>query len=102
MQTLHTLANVPKSWPLARLTIPLSGFSKQLERLLEGYCMEVSVTNTSPELQLHYIRKFAKDLVILFALHMAEKISSLLRQVLDHPSKVLYDPETEALFLPLF
>ena len=32
---------------------------------------------------------------------MAEKISSLL-QVLDHPSKVLYDPETEHLFLPLF
>ena len=33
---------------------------------------------------------------------MAEKISSLLRHVLDHPSKVLYDPETEPLFLPLF
>ena len=57
--------------------------------------MEVSVTNSSPELQLHYVKKFAKDLVILFALHMAEKISSLLRQVLDHPSKVLYDPETD-------
>ena len=82
--------------------IPLSGFSKQLERLLEGYCMEVMVTNTSPELQLHSIKKFAKDLVLLFALHMAEKISSLLRQVLDHPTKVLYDPETEALFLLLF
>ena len=91
-----------KSWPLARLTIPLSGFSKQLERLVEGYCMEVSVTNSSPELQLHFVKKFAKDLVILFALHMAEKISSLLRHVLDHPSKVLYDPETEPLFLPLF
>ena len=102
LKTLHTLANVPKSWPLSRLTIPLSGFSKQLERLLEGYCMEVMVTNTTAELQLHYIKKFAKDLVILFALHMAEKISSLLRQVLDHPTKVLYDPETEALFLPLF
>ena len=31
---------------------------------------------------------------------MAEKISFLLWQVLDH--KVLYDPGTEALFLPLF
>ena len=64
--------------------------------------MEVMVTNTSPELQLHSIKKFAKDLVLLFALHMAEKISSLLRQILDHSTKVLYDPETEALFLPLF
>ena len=58
LKTLHTLANVPKSWPLARLTIPLSGFSKQLERLLKGYCMEVSVTNSSLELQLHYVKIF--------------------------------------------
>ena len=32
--TLQSLANVPKTWPLARLTVPLSGFSKHLERLL--------------------------------------------------------------------
>ena len=50
LDTLHTLANVPKSWPLARLTIPLRSFSKQLERLIEGYCMEVMATNVHPEL----------------------------------------------------
>ena len=100
LDTLHTLANVPKSWPLARLTIPLSGFSKRLERLIEGYCMEVMATNVHPELHLPSIKKFAKDLVLLFAFHMAERISSLLRQVLDHPKKVLYDPESEVLFLP--
>ena len=92
LQTLHTLANVLKSWPLARLTIPLSGFSKQLERLLEGYCMEVSVTNSSRSC----------NYTMSGSLPMAEKISSLLRQVLDHSSKVLHDTETEALFLPLF
>ena len=32
MKTLHSLANVPKSWPLARLTIRLSAASKHLER----------------------------------------------------------------------
>ena len=40
MKALHSLANVPKSWPLARLTIPLSAASKHLERLLEGCCNE--------------------------------------------------------------
>ena len=35
MKALHSLANVPKSWPLARLTIPLSAASKHLERLLD-------------------------------------------------------------------
>ena len=102
VEALHSLANVPKSWPLARLTIPLSAASKHLERLLEGHCMEVCVTNSNPDSQLHFVRKFAKDLVVVFALHLAETISSLFRHVLDHPSKVLYDPETEPLFLPLF
>ena len=99
---LQTLANVPRTWPLARLTLPLSGFSKQLERLLEGYCMEILATNTSPDQHLPSIKLFAKDLVLPLAFHLAERISSLLRQVMDHPTKVLYDPETEVLFLPQF
>ena len=102
LSTLQTLANVPKTWPLARLTIPLVGFSKQLERLLEGYCMEIIATNSFPEQHLPSVKQFAKDLVLLLAFHLAERIASLLRQVLDHPSKVLYDPETKALFLPQF
>ena len=102
LATLRTLANVPKTWPLARLTIPLSGFSKHLERLLEGYCMEVYATNVYPDEQLGSIKAFAKDLVLLLAFHLAERIATLLRQVLDHPTKVLYDPENEVLFLPQF
>ena len=102
MKALHSLANVPKSWPLARLTIPLSAASKHLERLLEGCCNEIYVRNTNPDLQLHFVRKFAKDLVVVLAFHLAETIAALFRHVLHHPSKVLYDPETEPLFLPLF
>ena len=102
MKALHSLANVPKSWPLARLTIPLSAASKHLERLLEGCCNEIYVRNTNPDLQLHFVRKFAKDLVVVLAFHLAKTIAALFRHVLHHPSKVLYDPETEQLFLPLF
>ena len=82
--------------------LSVSAASKHLERLLEGYCMEVFVTNTNPDSQLHFVRKFAKDLVVVFAFHLAETIATLFRHVLNHPSKVLYDPETEPLFLPLF
>ena len=100
LTTLQSLANVPKTWPLARLTIPLSGFSEHLERLLEGYCLEVYATNADPDEQLGSIKTYAKDLVLLLAFHLAERIVTFLRQVLDHPTKVLYDPENEALFLP--
>ena len=61
LETLQTLANVPKTWPLARLTVPLSGFSKQLERLLEGYCMEVMATNAQSGQHLLSIKTFAKE-----------------------------------------
>ena len=91
LTTLQSLANVPKTWPLARLTIPLSGFSKQ-----------VYATNADPDEQLGSIKAFAKDLVLVLAFHLAERIATLLRQVLDHPTKVLYDPENEVLFLPQF
>ena len=69
LATLRSLANVPKTWPLARLTIPLSGFSKHLERLLEGYCLEVYATNIYPDEQLGSIKAYAKDLVLLLAFY---------------------------------
>ena len=80
----------------------MSGFSKHLERLLEGFCLEVYATNANPDQQLGSIKSFAKDLVLTLAFHLAERVASLLRQVLDHPTKVLYDPENEVLFLPQF
>ena len=71
-------------------------------RLLEGYCLELAATNANPEQHNGAVKQFAKDLVSVLAMHLAERIASLLRQVLDHPTKVLYDPDTEPLFLPQF
>ena len=99
-ETLQTLANVPTCTP--HLTIPLNGFSKQLERLLEGYCLELIATNAVPAQHNGAVRQFAKDLLMVFAMHLSERIASLLRNVMDQPTKVLYDPETEPLSFPQF
>ncbi len=64
--------------------------------------MEIMATNTYPDQHVPSIKLFAKDLVLLLAFHCAARISSLLCQVMDHPTEVLYDPETEVLFLPQF
>ncbi len=58
--------------------------------------MELVVTNHRPEEQLQHVKKFAKDLVVSFAMHMAQTIASLMRHVLNH------DPDSEMLFLPQF
>ena len=43
-EKLQELVHLPRTWPLARLTIPLEGFSKQIDRLLEGYCFQILAT----------------------------------------------------------
>ena len=44
-EKLQELVHLPRTWPLARLTIPLEGLSKQIDRLLEGYCFQILATN---------------------------------------------------------
>ena len=57
--TLQSLANVPKTWPLARLTIPLSGFSKRKGFLKDFVwkCMLLMLTLMSSLGPLRHLRK---------------------------------------------
>ena len=48
-EKLQEMVNLPRTWPLARLTIPLEGLSKQIDRLLEGVLLSNPATNRYPE-----------------------------------------------------
>ena len=48
-EKLQEMVHLPRTWPLARLTIPLEGFSKQIDRLLEGDCFQILATNQYSE-----------------------------------------------------
>ena len=48
-EKLQELVHLPRTWPLARLTIPLAGLSKHIDRLLEGSCFQILATNRDPE-----------------------------------------------------
>ena len=48
-EKLQEMVYLPRTWPLARLTIPLEGLSKQIDRLLEEYCFQILATNRYPE-----------------------------------------------------
>ena len=50
-EKLRELDHLPRNWPLARLTIPLGGLSKQIDRLLEGYCFQILATNRDPDVR---------------------------------------------------
>eukprot|EP00434_Breviolum_minutum_P024134 symbB.v1.2.021305.t1/scaffold1793.1/size101111/2 len=101
-EKLQELVHLPRTWPLARLTIPLAGLSKQIDRLLEGYCFQILATNRDPEAHNGRVIQTATHLTWILAEYLADTIAWLLRSILDHASKILFDNDTQPLLTPKF
>ena len=99
---LRELVHLPRNWPLARLTIPLGGLSKQIDRLLEGYCFQILATNRDPDAHHGKVIQTATHLTLILAEYLADTIAWLMRSILDHESKILFDTDTEPLLTPGF
>ena len=99
---LRELVHLPRNWPLARLTIPLGGLSKQIDRLLEGYCFQILATNRDPDAHHGKVIQTATRLTLILAEYLADTIAWLMRSILDHESKILFDTDTEPLLTPGF
>ena len=94
-EKLQELVHLPRTWPLARLTIPLAGLSKQIDRLLEGYCFQILATNRDPEAHNGKVIQTATHLTWILAEYLADTIAWLMRSILDHASKILFDNDTQ-------
>ena len=94
--------HLPRTWPLARLTIPLEGLSKQIDRLLEGYCFQILATNQNPEAHNGRVVQTATHLTWILAEYLADTIAWLMRSILGHDSKILFDKDTQLLLTPKF
>ena len=101
-EKLQDLVHLPRNWPLARLSIPLAGLSKQVDRLLEGYCFQILATNQDPNLHNGKVSQMAKHLTLLMAEYLADTVAWLMRSILGHESKILFDTDTEPLMTPGF
>eukprot|EP00434_Breviolum_minutum_P044510 symbB.v1.2.039761.t1/scaffold6771.1/size17783/1 len=101
-EKLQELVHLPRTWPLARLTIPLAGLSKQIDRLLEGYCFQILATNRDPEAHNGRVIQTATHLTWILAEYVADTIAWLMRSILGHASKILFDNDTQLLLTPKF
>ena len=90
---LRRLELVPQR-PLARLSIPLQQSVDHLDRVLAGCCWEVDATRAEPEESLSSIRLVSKRLTMLLAGYLAKEVAAILREILTHPTKKLYDDNT--------
>ena len=80
---LRELVHLSRNWPLARLTIPLGGLSKQMDRLLEGTCFEILATNTVPDAHHGKVIQTATHLILILAEYRADTMAWLMRSILD-------------------
>ena len=101
-EKLQELVHLPRTWPLARLTIPLEGLSKQIDRLLEGYCFQILATNRTPEAHNGRVLQTATYLTWILAEYLADTIAWLMRSILGHDSRILFDKDTQLLLTPKF
>ena len=101
-EKLQEMVHLPRTWPLARLTIPLEGLSKQIDRLLEGYCFQILATNRYPEAHNGKVLQTATHLTWILAEYLSDTIAWLMRSILGHESKILFDKGTQLLLTPKF
>ena len=101
-EKLQELVHLPRTWPLGRLTIPLEGLIKQIDRLLEGYCFQILATNLHPEAHNEKVLQTATHLTWILTEYLADTIAWLMRSILGHDSKILCDKDTQQLLTPKF
>ena len=91
---LQRLELVPQRWPLARLSISLQKCVDHLDRVLAGCCWEVYATRADPDKSLSSLRQVSKCLTMMLAIYLAKEVAAILREILTHPTKRLYDDRT--------
>ena len=96
---LQRLELVPQRWPLARLSISLQKCVDHLDRVLAGCCWEVYATRADPEESLSSLRQVSKCLTMMLAIYLAKEVAAILREILTHPTKRLYDFQDGASFM---
>ena len=101
-EKLQEMVHLLRTWPLARLTIPLEGLSKQIDRLLEGYCFQILATNRYPEAHNGRVLQTATHLTWILAEYLSDTIAWLMRSILGHDSKILFDKDIQLLLAPKF
>ena len=95
---LLRLEMVPERWPLARLSFSLQTCVDHLDRVLAGCCWEVQATRLTPSESLSSLHELAKCLTMELAVYLAKEVAAILRAVLTHETKKLYNDSTVHLY----
>ena len=70
--------DLPDSWPLMRILIPLDGLSLQVERIIACVAAELSATHLQAKTLDKFVKRVAKKLTAILACYLAGEVASIL------------------------
>ena len=97
------LINLPDSWPLMRILIPLDGLSLQAERIVACVAAELVATHRRPGTQTKFVKRVAKKLTAaVMASYLAGEVASILSPVASWEHREMVAPMYQPLLTPVF
>ena len=78
---VEKLTDLPDSWPLMRILIPLDGLSLQIERIIACVAAELSATHLEAKTLGKFVKRVAKKLTAMLACFLAGEVASTLSPV---------------------
>ena len=94
--------NLPDSWPLMRIMIPLDGLSLQVERIISCVAAELVATHHYPDTQNKFVKRIAKKLTAILACYLAGEVASMVSPMAAVEHKEMVAPMYQPLLTPVY
>ena len=99
---VEKLIDLPDSWPLMRILIPLDGLSLQVERIIACVAAELSATHLQAKTLDKFVKRVAKKLTAILACYLAGEVASILSPVAAVGHREMVAPMYHPLLTPVF
>ena len=101
-KVVEKLIDLPDSWPLMRILIPLDGLSLQVERIIACVAAELSATHLQAKTLNKFVKRVAKKLTAILACYLAGEVASILSPVAAIGHREMVAPMYHPLLTPVF
>ena len=101
-EVVDKFIDLPDSWPLMRILIPLDGLSLQVERIIACVAAELAATHLRAKTQTKFVKRVAKKLTAILACYLAGEVASILSPVAAIGHREMVAPMYHPLLTPVF
>ena len=101
-EVVDKFIDLPDSWPLMRILIPLDGLRLQVERIIACVAAELAAAHLRAKTQTKFVKRVAKKLTAILACYLAGEVASILSPVAAIGHREMVAPMYHPLLTPVF